>query len=213
MASAKEYFRSRQNELYSREYQQNMQRHRKRVLTIAISSAVIIILACVAIYLYNIYRTYTDYVVVNEIEKNENEVASYVLMNDLLVCYSMDGVSCYDKDYKQLWNQSYEMKKPMIDICGSYMAICDTGGTRCYILGEDGFKGEVDTQLPIKRLEVAAQGSVAVLLEDGDVNRINYYDRLGTLLAENKAPIEKSGFPLDISLSNDGLKMAVSYMS
>lgn len=93
------------------------------------------------------------------------------------------------------------------------MAICDAGGTKIYIMGVDGIKGEVDAQLPIKRIEVANQGVVAALLDDGQVNRINYYDRMGNLLAENKAPIEKSGYPMDISLSDDGMKMAVSYMT
>lgn len=213
MASAKEYFKRRQSEMYSREYQQNLRRHHQKVLGIAIGSAVLIIGACIALYFYNISRVYTEYSVVSELERDKNESIQYVLMNDMLLCYGMDGITCYDRDYKLMWNQSYEMKKPMIDVCESYAALCDQNGTKCYIFSEDGLKGEVDVQLPIERIEVANQGVVAVLVEDGDVNRINYYDRLGTLLAENKAPIEKSGYPMDISLSNDGMKMAVSYMT
>lgn len=213
MASAREYFRNKQNELYSREYQQNLRRHRQKVTTIAIVSVAVIVIVCISIYIYNRNRVYSDYEVVNEIERKESDSSQYIQMEDQIVRYSMDGISGYDKDFQVIWNQSYEMKKPIIDVCGSYIAVCDTSGTTFYVLSKDGVKGEVDTQLPIKRIEVADQGVVAVLLEDGDVNRINYYDRMGTLLAETKAPVEKSGFIMDISLSNDGMKLAVSYMT
>lgn len=213
MASAKEYFKSRQQEIYSSEYRQNLRRHRQKVVIITVSAVVFFVLFCLGFYLYQVNRVYTGYDVEKEFERTDSEDSSYLQLNGKMIRYSMDGISCYDENYKAIWNQSYEMKNPMLDICDSYLAICDTNGTHFYILGEEGLKGEVETQLPIKRIEVARQGVVAVLLEDGDVNRINYYDKAGTLLAENKAPVEKSGFAMDISLSNDGMKMAVSYMT
>ncbi len=213
MTNAKEYFRKKQQDMYSKEYREKMRQHRRKVWMIAGGSALVIIIFCAAIYYYNINRVYKEYEVTREFIKDDNEGAKYIQLQGKLVRYGMDGISCYDEKYEALWNQSYEMKSPMVDVCGSYIAVCDTNGTKFYVLGEEGLKGEVETQLPIKRIEVADQGVVAVLMEDGDVNRINYYDRAGILLAENKAPIEKSGFPMDISLSNDGMKMAVSYMS
>lgn len=212
MASAKEYFRERQQNMYSKEYREGIRRHRRKVWMVVGISVLVIMIACISIYYYNVNRVYSGYDVTKEFIKDDNEGAGYVLLQGKLIRYGMDGISCYDENYEALWNQSYEMKSPMVDVCGSYIAVCDTNGTKFYVLGEEGLKGEVETQLPIKRIEVADQGVVAVLMEDGDVNRINYYDRTGTLLAENKAPIEKSGFPMDISLSNDGMKMAVSYM-
>lgn len=213
MANAKEYFKNKKNEMYSKEYNENLKRHRRKVMTIAISSTILIVIVCFAIYLYNINKKYTSYSVVAEVEREESGNAEYMKLGDKIIRCGMDGIACYDEEHTMLWNHSYEMKNPMIDVCESYMAVCDTGGTKIYILSPDGLKGEVDAKLPIKRIEVANQGVVAALLEDGQVNRINYYDRLGNLLAENKAPIEKSGYPMDISLSNDGLKMAVSYMT
>lgn len=199
--------------MYSEEYRRNLRKHRQKVITITSGVVVALVLLCLGIYYYNVNRYYDDYEVTKEYERTDGEEARYLQMGNKIVRYSLDGVSCYDEDYKIVWNQSCEMKKPMLDVCDSYLAVCDTNGTKFYVFDEEGLKGEVETQLPVKRIEVAAQGVVAVLLEDGDVNRINYYDLGGTLLAENKAPIEKSGFPMDISLSSDGLKMAVSYMS
>lgn len=213
MASAKEYFKNKQQEMYSSEYRMNLRRHRRKILIVIVTTIVFLVLMCVGIYLYNVNKVYTEYKVIEEYERPDSSSSSYIKMGDRIIRYSMDGISCYDENYKAVWNQSYEMKNPMIDVCEGYIAVCDTDGTHFYILGEEGLKGEVETQLPVKRIEVAKQGAVAVLLEDGDVNRINYYDRTGTLLAENKAPIEQSGYPMDISLSNDGMKMAVSFMT
>lgn len=213
MASAKEYFKKKKNEMYSREYNENLKKHRRKVVALSVGSAVLVIVICFAVYLYNINKKYTDYSIIAETEREESGKAEYIRLEDRIIRYGVDGIACYDEKHTMLWNQSYEMKSPMVDVCESYMAICDAGGTKIYVMGADGVKGEIDAQLPIKRIEVANQGVVAVLLEDGDVNRINYYDRLGNLLAENKAPIEKSGYPMDISLSADGMKMAVSYMT
>lgn len=213
MASAREYFRDRQRKMYSEEYQRDMRRHRQKVITVMVGTVAAVILLCLGIYYYNVNRTYDGYEVVEEYERTDGQESQYLQMDDKIIRYSMDGISCYDENYQVIWNQSYEMKKPMVDVCESFLAICDTDGTKFYVLGENGLEGEVETQLPIKRIEVAAQGVVAVLLEDSDINRINYYDLTGTMLAENKSPIEKSGYPMDISLSSDGMKMAVSYMS
>lgn len=214
MASAKEYFNSKRNELYSEEYKSGMKKHRQKVLRISLISTAVVILCCIGIYVYNVNRVYGDFTVLKKTEiKNDHTMVKYYMLGDNIISCSLDGISCYDRNFKALWNQSYEMKKPMLDICESYVAVCDTEGTKFYVLNEEGRKGEVDTQLPIKRIAVANPGVVAVLLEDGDVSRINYYDYMGTLLAENKIPIEKNGYPMNISLSNDGVKMAVSYMT
>lgn len=213
MANAKEYFKNKRDEMYSEEYRNNLKKHRRKIMLIAVGCAFMLVVASVGIYYYNVHRVYEGYDVVSEAKRQDSLSSRYISMSDYVVRYGMDGVSCYDEEHQVVWDQSYEMKNPMLDVCGDYMAICDTDGTRFYIMNTGGLVGEVDTQLPIKSIEVAGQGTVAVLLEEGEVNRINYYDKNGTLLAENKSPIEKSGFPMDMSLSHDGLKMAVSYMT
>lgn len=61
-------------------------------------------------------------------------------------------------------------------------------------------------------LSVASQGVVAVILSDNNQNYINLYDRKGETLVEIKSTIENTGYPLSISLSEDGTKLAVSYL-
>ena len=51
-----------------------------------------------------------------------------------------------------------------------------------------------------------------MILADDDVTWVNFYDASGTLIAENRTTIDDFGYPLDMALSPDGIKMAVSYM-
>ena len=62
-------------------------------------------------------------------------------------------------------------------------------------------------------MEVAEQGVIAVLSEDKDANYIEVYDRDGNKLVIHKTLLDENGYPLDFSISKDGDKMAVSYIT
>ena len=40
-----------------------------------------------------------------------------------VVSYSNDGISCMDSKGNAIWNQTYEMQSPIIDICEDYTVI------------------------------------------------------------------------------------------
>ncbi len=212
MASAREYFRMRQSSLREEEYKRELSLHkRKRRIVISVILFVLFLSACI-VYIYSKNRVYNDYDIISDTKRNDDASTKYLKYNDNIVKYNMDGISCIDKENKLIWNQTYEMKSPFIDICGKYVAVCDNSGNKIYIFNEDGVQGEVETKLPIKKMCVSAQGTVAVLMEEDDINYIDYYNKNGKMIAENKSPVEKTGFPLDIELSDDGYKLAISYM-
>lgn len=212
MVSAKEYFQNKKNAVRQDEYQKEIQKHRRNRILIIVVIAVILFLAGFCFYLYNRGRVFDSHEIVLEQKREDAELTTYLKFNENIVKYNMDGIMCMDFEYKQIWNQAYEMKDPIVDICEQYLAVCDNSGNKIYIMNKDGLQGEVDSRFPIKKISVAGQGTVAVLMEEDGVNYIDYYDKEGNLIAENKAPVEKSGFPLAISMSNDGYKLAVSYM-
>ena len=117
-----------------------------------------------------------------------------------------------DENNKIIWNQTYEMQAPMVDFCENYAAIADKKGDRIYIMDLSGPCGEIETSMPIQRIEVASQGLVAVLMEQNGTGYIQMYDKSGTFLAEGEVHTENSGYPLDIAISNDGKKLAVSLL-
>jgi hypothetical protein len=53
---------------------------------------------------------------------------------------------------------------------------------------------------------------VAVVLQEDDVTWVNLYQSDGTSIANDKTTVADSGYPLDIDLSPDGQKLAVSYL-
>lgn len=212
MASAREYFRMRQNALKEVEYGEEIRRHRRRrVIAIAVGILLVVGIG-VGTYVYETNRTFDEYEVTYDRKREDDDVTVYQEYCGKMLKYNMDGISCLDANNELVWNKTYEMKSPMVEVCDGYVAVCDDGGNRVYVLGSEGPVGEIETKLPIKKLCISGIGTVAVLMEEDDVNYIDYYDKKGTLISENKAPVEKTGFPLDVSLSTDGYKLAVSYM-
>jgi hypothetical protein len=64
----------------------------------------------------------------------------------------------------------------------------------------------------IANVDIAAQGVYVVVLAGEDCNYINAYDKDGNSVYERKTSIENSGYPLDITVSDDGEKLFTSYI-
>jgi hypothetical protein len=62
-------------------------------------------------------------------------------------------------------------------------------------------------------VEVASQGVVAALMEEGETNYISLYDVDGTVLSDKITNVNNEGYPIDITLSNDGEKLVISYFA
>ena len=69
------------------------------------------------IYFYERRRTYTGYDVLTLTELSESGNMTYMAYGDYILRYSMDGISCLDKNGTLIWGQAYEIKNPIIDIC------------------------------------------------------------------------------------------------
>lgn len=165
-----------------------------------------------AIYLFCVYRTYNNYKVRKTIKIETGTNSQYQAFGEFVVKYSNDGIS-YINGTETIWNEAYEMKSPIVDVCGDYLAIADKNSNTIYIFNKKGKVGEVNTSYPIIKIEVAQQGVVAALLEEASVNYIELYDKEGNLIVSHKSLLSENGFPLSFSISNDGEKMMTSYLS
>ena len=131
-----------------------------------------------------------------------------------VLLYSKDGASCIDTAGNAIWNRTYEMQAPITSISEQMVAIGDYNGRSIYVMDKNGEKGTINTNLPIRDLCVSANGVVAAVLDDSDVTRINVYngnENTEEPIAYGKAIMDKSGYPISISLSPNGKLMAVSY--
>ncbi|MCD8231443.1 MAG: DUF5711 family protein [Clostridiales bacterium] len=192
------------------EIEQKIREHRlKRLKRIAIIVG-ICVAAIIIYYVYMQHRTYDDYTVIEEISRTDTSAAHYLSYGHGYLKYSNDGISYVTVDDDVLWNQSYGMENPMVSTCESYVAVADRQGETVFVLDESGLQTEISVSMPMSRVEIASQGTVAVLMEENETGYLALYSKSGDLLAEGAIYMENSGTPMDIALSTGGNNLAVS---
>lgn len=142
---------------------------------------VLVALIVTGIYLYQRYQSFDEYKVIDSIKVDSGEGSKYEQYGEFVIKYSSDGISYIDGD-EMVWNEAFEMKSPIVDICDQYIAVADKNTNDIYIYNEDGKAGKASTSYPIIKIEVASQGVVAALLEDKNANYIEVFDKEGKKL-------------------------------
>lgn len=147
----------------------------------------------------------------NELSGMENSQSR--VFGDNLLRYNKDGAAYITYGNEQIWNQPYEMQEPILDVGTEAAAIADRNGNDIYIFGKDGLKGEIKTLLPIQKIAVSDVFTIAVLLKDGDVSRIHYYNSSGELISEMRIGMDNMGYPMAMDLSPNGNLFMLSFLS
>ncbi len=208
---AEETYRVVQSDI--EEMHEKIRAHRRKILKWICVAVVLVLLIVTAVYFYFQSKVYSKYEVINSVEREDSAGTQFVSFAGKILKYGKDGATCIDEKNQLIWNQTYEMQSPMVDICEGYVAIAEKKGNKIYIMNTKGKSGEIETTMPIQRVRVANQGTVAILMEQEGTGYLQLYDKEGTFLAEGEVHTENSGYPLDIALSNDGRKMAVSQLN
>lgn len=186
----------------------------KKNKIIYISLACVIVAGIIGLLLYNKYkenRIYSDYDVLHTKEIDKSVECRYYKYASGILCYTDDGMS-YIKNGKEIWNHAYEMKNPVIDICGDYVAVGNFKSNQIHLYGIEGDDTTISTEYSLINVEVSEQGVVAAVLEDEDANYFQVTDKDGENLVTGRTVLKGNGYPLDFSLSLDGKKMVVSYI-
>ncbi len=194
------------------EMEEKLRKHRKRVAIWTAAMVIILAMTAAGVAIYLQQKEYTGYEVRSEIERQDSEATKYEEFAGNILRYNNDGAFCADLADNLIWNQAFEMQTPMVDICEDYVAVADRQGTQIYIMNTVGVQGEIETSKPIEAICVANQGSVAVLTREGGTSYLELYNKSGESLASGEIHVENSGYPLDVALSNDANKLAVSIL-
>lgn len=209
--SAKEYFWNNRKRFENMDYMEKIQAH-KRMVAIRVLSVIAVVAVLVAAFLTaRYYIVYSKYRVVYKEARSAGTSVQYAEYYGKVLRYSKDGATFYDRKDKYIWNETYEMQNPIIDVCGKHMAIADQNGNNVCVYDLEGQIGSFEVGMPIKKVQISEKGALVLLLEKNSDHYIQYLDAKGNVIAEGKAVFKKSGYPLDISLSDDGLKLAISY--
>ena len=191
----------------------------RRLLTAA---AVVLLLGGAAggWFYYQRNYSYTSYETVWQADLNQGSLVGYESFGSNVLKYTKDGASYIDAKGKSVWTESFEMKNPIAAVNGAYAAIADRQGNSIYICGENGRVGQASTVLPITRVAISATGITAAVLEDkggkvdGDVDCDELYINgtiTGNVCVACKTVMGGDGYPMDISLSQDGTQLMCSY--
>jgi len=184
--------------------------HRKkivrRIVEIVIFAALIILIVNLLLALQN----YNDYEIESSIERESTTISQFEEFKDYIIEYSNDGIRCVAKTGELIWNQAFEMTNPVVGVTDAYLMVYDRGGTTVFILAEEGLQKRIDTTSAIQTVCLAKQGTIAVLMKEDNESQVKLFDKKGNELANGKFYDSKGSFPVDIALSLDGQKLAVS---
>ena len=191
--------------------------NRKTIVILAMAAVLLLVTVAAVILSGRRSGTYTGYEVVNETPRQDSNTVRYISYNgNHVIKYSRDGASALSPEGTVLWNGSYEMNNPQIDVCGSYAVIADVGSNRLYVYNGSDSGTLMETVHPILQARVANQGAVAVLMENGDSNLVamyNPYDPANRLIYEVPTNATADGFPVNIAISPDGKMLATNFVN
>jgi hypothetical protein len=186
--------------------------HRRKTIRYLLIAIFLLAVLIVGILLWSSLRTYTTYEVQSTIERQDNAAEKYESFQGAILIYNNDGIVYQKSEDELIWNQAFEMSTPVLTICQDYLAVYDRGGTAIYIMNKSGLVREIETSMPINRVCIASQGTVAVLMKEDDISHVRLYDRKGNELANGQFYEEKGSFPVDIAFSSDAQKLAVDML-
>lgn len=195
-----------------REFERQLREHRMNVLKRTIIAAVVILVLVGGTALYMSLRQYTGYDIRATVERADTKATRFQEFQGNILKYSNDGAFYTDHNNEMIWNQTYEMSKPTVDICGNYLVIYDKKGKDIYILDKNGLVRGIETNYPITQVSIAGQGTVAVLMDNQSKGLLSLYDKEGNVLVNGAIHNEKGGYPVAIALSDDAIKLGVSML-
>lgn len=194
------------------DYKQKIREHRIKVFKRSVLAVFVLALIFTGIGLYMALRQYTDYDIRSSVERADTKATKFEAFQGNILKYSNDGALYTDHSNEMIWNQTFEMAEPTVDMCEGYLVIYDRQGTQIYIMTVSGMAGSIETSMPIQQVSIANQGTVAVLMDNHSTGQLALYDKEGKALANGAIHGEKGGYPVAIALSNDAIKLAVSML-
>ena len=194
-----------------KDYHKRIWKHRAALIIRYVIIGALVLLAFLGIRYYLNNRSFTGYSIVASTERNDTLTTKYAFFGNKILKYSRDGVSYTDDSNSLLFNITYTMQEPMVALSSKMGVVADKNGNQIYTFDQSKQTGQITTLLPIKHVAVSNQGVVAVIQEDSNLARLEVYDSEGAFLADGEFTLEDAGYPMGLSISSDGTKIAITF--
>ncbi len=172
---------------------------------------ILLVVAGVSYYVYTSMREYQGYKVLSSTNTIYEANAEYTEFGGNLLKYTPEGVSYINENGDVVWTAGADLKVPIASTNGDYAVVADKGGNTVRVFNTDGAVSDLVMPYKILDVDVASQGAFTIVLESDTTNYVNMYDKDGNIIYEMQTSIDKSGYPLDIAISDDGCKLMTSY--
>lgn len=129
------------------------------------------------------------------------------------IVYNSDGIKCVNYKGEQIWNEAFQMQKPLIDVTDGFIAVADYNGGTIYMMDDKNVLGKIDTGMPIRKFKAAGAGYVMAVLDNTDNTPIYVYNTAGDEMLYFNTTMKGYGYPLEIAISDNGVLGAVSYLN
>lgn len=209
MAQIKQFHNTNSNQ---NDYDDQIKKHKQKKTMAILIPLLIAVLIVILIKTNSDAKVYSAYSVKSTVDWSVSSDSKMIEYNGDILVYSIDGAYCSDTKGKSKWNITYQMQNPLVNINGDYVALADYNGNTIYVLNKDGKQGEITTDLPIKKFGVSENGYVTVIVANSSTTSIYFYSSDGEKIAYFKTTMEISGYPFDVSISDNGKLVAVDYM-
>ncbi|MDE7130855.1 MAG: hypothetical protein K2O65_03525 [Lachnospiraceae bacterium] len=193
-------------------YRERIKSHKFTIFYRSILVFVLIVAVIAALYIQWSNKIYTQAAEISSVEINITQGSQLLPFAGYLLTYSKDGAGCMDIKGNAVWNQTFEMQNPIVDVCQNVVAIGDYNGRNIYVMNTSGVMGSITTNKPMRDFCVAANGVVAAVLDDTDTTWIYLYDSQGKELAYFRTTMKDSGYPVKVAISPSGELVCVSYL-
>lgn len=193
-------------------YRERIKSHKFTIFYRSVLVLVLIVAVIAAFYIQWNNKIYTQAAEVSSVEINITQGSQLLPFAGYLLTYSKDGAGCMDIKGNAVWNQTFEMQNPIVDVCQNVVAIGDYNGRNIYVMNTSGVMGSITTNKPMRDFCVAANGVVAAVLDDTDTTWIYLYDSQGKELAYFRTTMKDSGYPVKVAISPSGELVCVSYL-
>ena len=187
-------------------------RHRTEILIRVGIVAVVLLLATGFFYFSYLNKEYERINVIRKVDSVVTLGSEVMRFGSSILVYSNDGMKCVNEKGEVVWNESFQMQSPMIDVSGDVVGIADYNGSTIYMMNKSGKLGSINTGMPIRKFCVSAKGLAIAILDDSDITPIHIYDTQGNTIAYFSTSMRHSGYPIDIAITESGYVVAVSYL-
>lgn len=182
----------------------DLKRHKTLKLYAVLAVLIVVAVTAVSVIFARNNHDYTESVVVSSVKRSAAFDSTAVSMGTGILTYSHDGAFLTDAYGNPVWNCTYEMADPMMNICEETVAFCNRNGNTIYVYDKNGSLGQITTATPVRLLRVASTGHVLTVQDEDDVAGVYLYALDGTIVARFYTTMDQWGYPFTMDISPDG---------